>query len=262
MTAPLARTFDRHRSPRSKSYRYTVRQAGVLKALPRVETHWQLTPDFPLDQGSEGACVGFGLSAELSADPVMLPTGSPFAQRLYELARDQDHGMGLNFPEGATVLGGLRAAQQLGQIQGYAWATTSDELLDAVLGHGSVVLGTDWRSGMDKLTREAVARVRGYVRGGHCYTIVGYLPRFPIADPITRKVRYYEVYELINSWGPEYGKNGRFYMLRSEVDRLVFAQGGEAAIVTDTPITPAPAVPSLLRRVARRGARLLGELAA
>lgn len=259
MTAPLTtHTFDRHPSPRSKSHRYTVRQAGVARAVPRTETHWRLTPDFPLDQGSEGACVGFGLSAELSADPVMLPTGTPFAQRLYELARDEDHAMGLDYPEGATVLGGLRAAQKLGQIQGYAWATTSDELCDAVVQHGSAVLGTAWKSGMDRLTRDALARVTGYVRGGHCYTIIGYIPRFGITDPFTKRTRYYEVYELINSWGPEYGRAGRFYMLRRDVDRLVFAEDGEAAIVTDTPITPAPVVSlATVRGLLRRARRLL-----
>lgn len=241
MTAPTEdRVFDRIPSPPSQSWRYTIRRAGVPRALERIEVHWGLTPDFPLNQSEEGACVGFGISAELSADPIMLPTGTPFAFRLYELAREQDRAMGLAFPEGATVLGGLRAALKLGQIQGFAWAQTSDELLDAVLGHGSVVLGTNWYSGMDQLTPEGLARIRGWVRGGHCYTIIGYVPRFPVRDRTTGAISYFEVYELINSWGSTYGKNGRFYMLRADVDRLVFAENGEAAIVTDTPIVPTP----------------------
>lgn len=241
MTAPTEdRVFDRIPSPPSESWRYTVRRAGVRQARERVEVHWGLTPDFPLNQAEEGACVGFGVSAELSADPIMLPTGTPFAFRLYELARERDRAMGLHFPEGATVLGGLLAARDLGQIQGFAWAQTSDELLDAVLGHGSVVLGTNWWSGMDQLTSEGLARIKGWVRGGHCYTIIGYIPRFAVRDRTTGPISYFEVYELINSWGPGYGRNGRFYMLRKEVDRLVFEENGEAAIVTDTPITPAP----------------------
>lgn len=243
MTAPTDRVFDRHPSPPSKSRLYSVRQAGVPRTTDvaeLVETHWGITPDFPLDQGSEGACVGFGISAELSADPVMLPTGAPFAQRLYELAREQDRQMGLVIASGATVLGGLRAATALGQIQGFAWAQSSQQLLDAVLHHGSVVVGTDWVSGMDRLTRENVARVTGNIRGGHCWTITGYIPRFAMRDWAGR-TRYYQAYEAINSWGPDYGRNGRFYVLRQEVDRLVFARGGEAAIVTDTPVAPAAA---------------------
>jgi hypothetical protein len=243
VTAPADRVFDRHPSPPSKSRLYSVRQAGVPRTTETAElreTHWQLTPDFPLDQGSEGACVGFGLAAELSADPIMLPTGAPFAQHLYELAREQDRQMGLVIPSGATVLGGLRAATAIGQIQGFAWAQSSQQLLDAVLRHGSVVVGTDWRSGMDRLTPEFVARVTGGIRGGHCWAIVGYIPRFPMRD-WSGRVRYYQAYEAINSWGPDYGRNGRFYVLRQEADRLIFAQGGEAAIVTDTPVTPAAA---------------------
>lgn len=244
MTAPTQdRVFDRHPSPPSQSARYSVRRAGVPRTTEPFEVHWGLTPDFPLDQGNDGACIGFGVSAELSADPVMLPTGTPFANRLYQLAREEDQAMGLNFPDGATMLGGLRAATKLGQIQGYAWARSSDELLDAVLAHGSVVLGTNWYSGQDTLTREGLARVRGFVRGGHCYTIVGYVPRFAVTDPASGTVSYVEAYELINSWGPNYGRNGRFYMLRRDADRLVFGEDGEAAIVTDTPITPEPVPP-------------------
>jgi hypothetical protein len=241
MTAPTAdRVFDRVPSPPSDSARYSVRRAGIPSGVDTVETHWGLTADFPLDQGSEGACVGFGTSAELSADPIQVKTGDAFAQQLYELAREQDREMGLYFDEGASVLGGLRAARKLGAISGYAWAQNSEQLRDAVLSHGSVVLGTDWVAGMDRLTREFLARVSGPVRGGHCYAIIGYVPRFTYVDPADGKVKTAEAYELINSWGASYGRKGRFYMLRSEVDDLVFNRGGEAAIVTDVEITPAP----------------------
>jgi hypothetical protein len=241
MTAPAPeRTFDRIPSPPSESHRYSVRRAGIPAGVDTVETHWGLTAEFPLDQGEEGACVGFGTSAELSADPIQVVTGDEFAQRLYRLARSEDHAMGLDFPSGASVLGGLRAAKRLGVIQGFAWAQNSEQLRDAVLSHGSVILGTDWVAGMDRLTREFLARATGPVRGGHCYTIIGYVPRFRYVDPDDGKVKTAEAYELINSWGPSYGRKGRFYMLRDEVDDLVFARGGEAAIVTDVEITPAP----------------------
>lgn len=238
-TAP-ERVFDRIPSPPSESARYSVRRAGIPRGVDPFETHWKLTPDFPLDQGEEGECVGFGTAAELSADPMMHPTGQAIARELYRAARREDQLMGLNFPEGATVLGGLRAARKMGLIVGFAWARTSDELRDAVLSHGSVILGTDWVSGMDRLTREFLARVSGAVRGGHCYVIIGYLPRFSYVDPVDGKVKVAEAYELINSWGASYGRQGRFYMLRSETDDLVFARSGEAAIVTDVPIAPAP----------------------
>ena len=242
MTTPEpGRVFNRIPSPPSESARYSVRRAGIPRGVDRVETHWAITPDFPLDQLDEGACVGFGISAELSADPVMLPTGQPFAFKLYRLAQAQDRAMGLNFPEGATVLGGLRAAREIGQIRGFAWAQTPDQLRDAVLSHGSVVVGSDWTVGMDRLTPEFLARPTGAVRGGHCWTIIGYVPRFRYRDT-DGVVKTAEAYEAINSWGPGYGRQGRFFVLVDEANDLIFGRNGEAAIVTDTPIVPDPPV--------------------
>ena len=235
MTAPITRRFDRIVSPSSDSARYSIRQAGIAKGQPVREVHWRLPANFPLDQGAEGACVGFGTSAELAAEPVVIPATGRSAQLLYEAARREDAKMngGVELDgEGASVLGGLRAARANGSIQGFAWAQSSRQLRDAVLVHGSVILGTEWTEGMDQLDADAVARAVGKSRGGHCWTVVGYYPQFRGRG---------EFYEAINSWGPGYGDRGMFRISRTHLDKLVFRMNGEAAIVTDRPVTPAAA---------------------
>lgn len=222
--------FNRIPSPPSNSAAYPIR-ALVPRGVDRREVHWQLTGDYPLNQGEEGACVGHGVAAELSALPIAIPTGQEFAFRLYELARAEDRKMGYNFPEGATVLGGLRAAKELGLIQGYRWAQSFEEIRDAVLSHGSVVMGTWWYTGMDSWDAHGLVQAVGHRRGGHAWTIVGYLPSHPIHG---------EVFEAINSWGPGWGKRGLFYITPDDLRRL-FEDDGEAAIVTDTPQDPEPA---------------------
>jgi hypothetical protein len=208
-------------------------RAILPRAVVLVERHWRLTGDFPLDQGAVGACVGFGRSPELSAEPVALPTGSPFAQRLYGLAQAEDRAMGHDYGSGVTVLAGLKAAKKLGLIQGYRWARSFDDIRDAVVAHGSVVMGTNWYSLMDAWTNDGLVEVGGYVRGGHCWTIVGYIPDHP---------KWGEVFAAVNSWGTGWGLVGRFYMRADDVRRLL-AEKGEAAIVTDTPQAPTPPPP-------------------
>jgi hypothetical protein len=222
--------LDRIPSPPSNSAAYPMR-AVIPRRVEAKAVDWDLTPDFPLDQGSEGACVGFGCSAELSAKPMQWPTGTPFANRLYDLARAEDRAMGYDFPDGATVLGGLRAAKKLGLVQGYAWARTFEDIRDAVIAHGSVVMGTEWLTGMDSWDEHGVLSVTGSSRGGHCYTIVGYDP----ADPVRG-----EVFKIVNSWSNDWGIGG-FAWIPADGVRYLFEANGEAAIVTDTEIAPAPA---------------------
>lgn len=221
--------LDRIPSPPSNSAAYPIR--ALVPAVPeRREVRWELTGDFPLDQQAEGACTAFGTSAELSALPIAIPTGNRFAFDLYEHVRAEDRAMGYHFPAGATMLAAMRAAKKLGHIQGYRWAQTFDDIRDAVLTHGSVVMGTWWYSGMDSWDEHGLVRVGGERRGGHCWTIVGYLPAHPAHG---------EVFEAINSWGPDWGVRGRFYLTPADLQRL-FLDDGEAAIVTDAPQAPEP----------------------
>lgn len=238
--------LDRIPSPASESDRYPIREL-LPRAVVVREVDWALTGDFPLDQGEEGACVGFGTSAELSAEPVALPTGAPFAFRLYQLARAEDAAMGHRFPAGASVLAGLKAARKLGLIQGYRWARSPLDVRDAVLAHGSVVVGSEWLDGMDSWDAHGFVSISGASRGGHCWTIIGYTPRHAATGR--------PAYKAINSWGERFGVRGRFWVDAQQFDDALWPMGTEAAIVTDTPQTPTPP-PAPPKPAARRWLRI------
>jgi hypothetical protein len=226
--------LDRLISPRSRSAEFPIHTDPRLEGVALHDVDWDLTIDFPLDQGAEGACVGFGTSAELSAEPMQWPTGNAFAQTLYQRARARDRARGYDFPSGATVLAGLEAAREMGLIQGFRWAQRFDDIALGLM-VGPVVMGTDVTEGMYETTAEGEWVPVGPYIGGHCWVIIGFRLNHPT---------FGRCYLMVNSWGARFGFNGKAW-IREESLRKLWDRGGEAAIVTDTtivPVTPPPPV--------------------
>jgi hypothetical protein len=222
--------LDRLISPRSRTAQYPIHadpRVAVVEEL--VDVEWALTPDFPLNQGQEGACVGFGTSAELSAAPMQWPTGNGFAQQLYQRARAKDKARGYDFAEGATVLAGLEAAQEMGLIQGFRWAQRFEDIALG-LQLGPVVMGTDVTDGMYSTTRDGEWRATGTYVGGHCWTIIGFRVNHPL---------FGRAYLAINSWGAKFGLAGKMW-IREATLRKLWDRAGEAALVVDTRLEPVP----------------------
>ena len=235
---PFVPVLDRLISPRSRSAEFPIHADPRLAEAELADQDWGLTIDFPLDQGPEGACVGFGCSAELSADPMQWPTGNGFAMKLYQNARARDRARGYNFAEGATVLGGLEAAKAMNLIQGFRWAQRFEDIALG-LQVGPVVMGTDVTDGMYHTTADGEWVPVGTYVGGHCWTIIGFRLNHPL---------FGRAYWMVNSWGKKFGTNGKAW-IREESLRKLWDRGGEAAIVTDTvlvPVTP-PTPPAPIR---------------
>lgn len=178
-----------------------------------------------LDQGQEGACVGFGWTQELIASPAvkrfqLFEQGNAFAQALYKLAQHNDEWPGENY-DGTSVLAGAKSVAKLGYMPEYRWAFSIDDLILAVAHAGPAVVGTDWLEGMDNYGRDALLSASGGVRGGHCYLLRGVLvnPHFA-REP---------VFHITNSWGDSWGKQGDAYIRVSDFEKLLKA-GGEACI--------------------------------
>ena len=217
-----------HFDERSRSY-------GVRELLPRrVERRqrlWALPAGYPLDQKSEGACIGHGYCGELAADPIVVPgADQAYAFRLYELARAEDRKMGNNWPEGASMLAGAKALKNAGKISGYRWAFGIDDVLDTLSAIGPVVLGINWLDGMYQTRNDGLVEVTGPIVGGHCILANGYWPAHP---------KFGDVVVWTNSWGRSYGLNGVGFIRVPDLAGLLEDQG-EAAIVVDV----APAQPS------------------
>lgn len=214
------------------------RDFPITAVVPEpLETRsWECRPR--LNQGSEGACVGFGWSHLLRAQPAPVrrvekqTVDAIFArERIYWKAQELDDWPGGSYPgatpryEGTAVLAGAKVAQELGAISGYRWAFGIDDVLRALSHAGPVVFGTDWHEGMYDTRPSGLLEVAGAKSGGHCW-----LGRGVILKPRLRGEKIGEpLVKARNSWGEGWGVQGDFYITASALEGLLKA-GGEACV--------------------------------
>lgn len=190
-----------------RSREYPIRQ--LLKHdEPRSYT-WRC--DRYLDQGVEGACVGYGWAHEIAARPKVHPATPHLARHIYEEAKKVDYWAGENY-EGTSVLAGAKVAQKAGYYEKYRWAFTLDDILVSLGYHGPVVIGVNWYEGMDNVDENGFIHVTGEVVGGHCAILKGISVK-------NRTVR------LHNSWGTSWGIDGDAYLSWDDLDKLRKDQG-------------------------------------
>lgn len=194
-------------TPRPRSYTW-----GVPGGLSQV-----------LDQGSEGACVGFAWAGERAARPVAKPTTDADALAVYRHAQTLDEWPGEDY-SGTSVLAGAKAAQARGWLRSYRWAFGLDDVLATLGTYGPVVLGIPWFDSMyDPTPRDArtgrvaaTITVSGSVVGGHAILARGV------------NLRREEVV-LRNSWGSGWGDRGDAAVSFADLDRLL-RERGEACV--------------------------------
>lgn len=178
------------------------------------------------DQGQEGECVGYGWSSFIASSPNPLQIvpqlpgqdlETATAERLYAAAQAAD-GSPPDEQSGASTLGGAKAAQQLGFITAYHWATSVADVEAAIKNGFNVVVGSDWYDGMMDVNADGFVVPTGQIAGGHetCYHGVA-------ADGSWFLIR--------NSWG-RWGINGSgdAKIHRADLAKL-FASGNTDACV-------------------------------
>lgn len=242
----LGRRFAGH-DPRSR--RYGVRPLLAATEVERQPTVWRLpSGSYPLDQGAEGACTGYGMAHELAAGPVVLPGMDDGAARArYARNRQVDAELGNHWADGASVLATMRAAQADGLISGYRWAFGADDVVDTLCSVGPVCLGIDWYGDMYETGPGGRVLVSGDLVGGHFITLVGYDVH-----------RHWGPCVLwLNSWGSAYGigepragvTSGVGWLTVADLGRLL-AANGEAVVPADffaglpTPDVEQPVLPA------------------
>jgi hypothetical protein len=201
--------------------------SAVVPEQPVSKT-WGI-PGAILDQGVEGACVGFGVTHELAAYPAAATglDGRFARERIYWEAQHNDPWPGGSYPdaspryEGTAVIEGVKAAQRLGYYEEYRWAFSVDDVIRAVGHEGPVVVGSKWWTGMDNPSSSGLVAPTGTPRGGHCYLIRGVLlkPRWT-EGPVLR---------IRNSWGIDWGVRGDCFIKAADFAKLL-ADGGEAVV--------------------------------
>lgn len=185
-----------------------------------------------LDQGELGSCTGNAAAQLVNTDyfAPARPHGyltEADAVKLYELATRLDGFPNNTYPptdEGSSGLGAAKAGVKLGYFTGYKHCFGFDHFA-ATLQLQPVIVGTPWYQGMFTPNAKGFVRPIGKAVGGHEYLALGIS---------------YENKTLVflNSWGPSFGKNGRFSMTFGDFTRLLAAQGDATAPLPKKAVTP------------------------
>ncbi len=198
--------------PRSRAFPVT---AVIEAKRPRSYT-WAGGP--VLNQGREGACVGFAWAGELAARPVVVQgitdqTGRTFYRRAQQL--DEWEGEEPTYA-GTSVLAGAKAVLEAGHIKEYRWAFGVDDLALAVGYAGPAVIGIDWHESMYRPDANGFIYPTGPIVGGHAILVRGYNVRLGR-------------FLLRNSWGPTWGMAGDCFISYSDLGALL-ANRGDACV--------------------------------
>lgn len=199
---------------RSKNWPIRAAVVGAqLRGYGWSVRHW-------LDQHQEGACVSFAWHHEALA----LPKRAKFAdddeatlraRERYRVMQTMDEWPGEDY-EGTSVLAGAKVMQSLGYFTEYRWAFTLTDLLLAVGYEGPVVMGTDWYEGMYRPDSQGYLHPEGEVVGGHAWLI-------------SSVSMHYKRVTMWNSWGADWGMNGRAYLDFADLEKLLLS-GGECCV--------------------------------
>lgn len=219
---PTFPRLDRQPAFDQRSRNFSIRP--LVAGIRRQKSLWPIPSPLPLDQGAEGACVGFGWSGQMAVGPIYNPASNSYARQYYEDARQVDRSEGRYYREGASVLAGAKVAQRRGLINGYRWAFGVDDVIDTLCAKGPVVLGINWYESMYQTNPDGRVVVNGQIVGGHCILATGYIPNDSEWGG--------NYIQWVNSWGPSYGKQGVGYIRDTDLAMLLNQQG-EACIADE-----------------------------
>lgn len=200
-------------------------------------THYWFEGEVWLDQGNTGTCVG-NAAAHRYADATVEHPGidEAWARELYVAASGDE-----TLQQGTSMILAARVMQQRGQISAYHWVTSPDELRNAIMTVGPVLIGSDWYASMDQPTLGLYDRAYlnvdtgSGIRGGHEYVLNG-INLDPISGP--------PFYRMKNSWSRAwpgdsidtdrtvYGP-GTARIPCDQLEDLVFNHYGDACLITE-----------------------------
>lgn len=196
---------------RSEEYPITALLPKVAAKKPRSYT-WDCKA--VLDQGNEGACVGFSMSAELLAKPAVVQgITNESARAVYKKAQTLDQWPGESY-QGTSVLAGAKAVQEIypKAWDSYRWAFGLEDVIQTLGYFGPVVLGINWYSSMFTPDKNGLIKVYGSLAGGHAILARG-------IDVKKKLIR------LHNSWGVHWGLAGNCFISFDDLDRLLHEHG-------------------------------------
>jgi hypothetical protein len=174
------------------------------------------------NQGTRPWCVAYAWLHWVEDGPVTHnwarePLFAPFD--IYHAAQQVDQWPGDHY-DGTSVRAGAKILKAKGVISEYRWAWDVDAIVRTILTTGPVVVGTRWYYGMShphlSEAGQYMMTVTGRVLGGHAYCLTG-------VSLGKQKFR------IKNSWGRNWGSNGRAYISFDDMQTLL-DQNGEACM--------------------------------
>ena len=226
----VRRTFDAR--PDTLDFRDKMYVPTLIEVPTQIALDGYRAQRIPvLNQGSEGACTGYGLATVvhylLSTRKVVADCEPVSARMLYELAKRYDEWPGENY-SGSSARGAMKGWHKHGvcsemlwesrvtksnksQFQGLNAARTADALrrplgayyrvnhkdivaMHAALAEVGILYATaDVHAGWEDVEADGIIEFSPKVLGGHAFAIVAY---------------DFGGFWIQNSWGPKWGKDG------------------------------------------------------
>lgn len=164
-----------------------------------------------IDQGREGACVGFSGTNFLRGGPLLsfrdkgVAWLESFAQTLYRECQDNDEWPGRAY-SGTSITALVKVLTRRGLIRGGAMTRDLGVQDRFVANVSSLLLASNWYEGMYRTDANGFIRPSGRLVGGHAYW------QFGLSKWLTKYI--------YNSWGRSFGFGGVGYMSRSDSEWL------------------------------------------
>lgn len=200
---------------------------GILKETFINERKWDY-PKEPLDQGSTPHCVGFSMANFGVNLPIFTNFENDDGHRFYYLCKIEDGEP--NSENGSYVRSAAKVLKDNGHIRAYAFAHTIEDIKWWILNKGPMIVGTIWTQDMMTPDENGIIRITGPIVGGHAYLL--------------NEWREDDYIGIQNSWGNEWGLNGKAYISKNDFE-ILFNFDGEA--ITSVEVIPGTTYPTKKR---------------
>lgn len=216
-----------------------LRATAFPRGIPPGTRHYWSGPI--LDQGSTGTCVAHGWTAKINAAPIMqrLPMSTfDLYRRIVKVDEWPENDNEANLPDGqlqsgTSVRAGAKILTELGMAKSYVWAQSAEDVRAWILGgFGGVVIGIWWKEDMMETDADGFIHYTGAKSGGHCVYLNGWNDSAEKADGTVIAAARGQ-----NSWGRNWGQNGRFWLPMTDLDAAI-KEDGEACALTETKLMP------------------------
>lgn len=205
-----------------RDYNFTLPRPHTLKGLP-VRKYWW--PDEKAwDQGATSECVAYSGSRLLVAGPVT--NDAIECNKLYRECKEVDEWPGDEY-EGTSVRALMKVLKRRGLIESYHWTWEVNTIVEHLMSVGPLVVGTTWHLDMFMPDKWGYIAPTGPPVGGHAYTIIGV--NRGKKHPLTG---HEGALRVLNSWGPNWGEDGRAWLSFAHMQRLL-DDYGEACVVKE-----------------------------